>query len=139
MRNRAGNPTTSRRYFAEQDYDVLHNTRTRVIYDDARHCILTTREKFDIIASDPLDIFVKGTAAIYSKEYFDAIQQHLKTGGSFSLYVPLYETDERTFKSELATLFIAFPYGSVWANLPDGQGYDMVFLGQIGTAADECG
>ena len=48
----------------------------------------------------------------------------------FTLYVPLYETDERTIKSELATFFAAFPYGTVWANTVDGQGYDMVFMGQ---------
>ena len=33
----------------------------------------------------------------------------------FSLYVPLYETDEPTIKSELATFFQAFPNGTVWA------------------------
>jgi spermidine synthase len=123
-------PPTSTRYFYDQDYDVLDNPRTRIVYDDARHFILTTSEKYDIIASDPLDVFVKGTAAIYSKEYFEAVKQHLKPGGYFSLYVPLYETDERTIKSELATFFAAFPYGTVWANLRDGEGYDMVFMGQ---------
>ena len=123
-------PPTSTRYFAHQDYDVLHNPRTRIVYDDARHYILTTSEKFDVIASDPLDVFVKGTAAIYSKEYFEAVKGHLNPGGMFSLYVPLYETDERTIKSELATFFAAFPYGTIWANLRDGEGYDMVFMGQ---------
>ena len=123
-------PPTSTRYFSKQDYDVLHNPKTRIIYDDARHYILTTTQKYDIIASDPLDVFVKGTAAIYSKEYFDAVRQHLNPGGYFSLYVPLYETDERTIRSELATFFEAFPNGSVWANLREGEGYDMVFLGQ---------
>jgi hypothetical protein len=48
----------------------------------------------------------------------------------FTLYVPLYETDEPTIRSELKTFFDAFPYGSVWANLRDGEGYDMVFMGQ---------
>jgi spermidine synthase len=123
-------PPTSTRYFAAQDYDVLHNPRTRIVYDDARHYVLTTPEKFDIIASDPLDVFVKGTAALYSVEYFQAVKAHLNPGGMFSLYVPLYETDETTIRSELATFFEAFPNGTIWANTVDGQGYDMVFLGQ---------
>ena len=33
-------------------------------------------------------------------------------------------------RSELATFFEAFPYGTVWANTIDGRGYDMVFMGQ---------
>jgi spermidine synthase len=123
-------PPTSTRYFARQDYDVLHNPRTRIVYDDARHFVLTTPEKFDIIASDPLDVFVKGTAALYSQEYFEAVKRHLNPGGIFTLYVPLYETDEKTIRSELATFFAAFPYGTTWANTLDGMGYDMVFMGQ---------
>src|SRR5438270_7112809 len=73
-------PPASTRYFAQQDYDVFHNPRTHVVYDDARHYLLTSTEKFDIIASDPLDVFVKGTAALYSKEYFDVVKQHLNPG-----------------------------------------------------------
>lgn len=123
-------PPTSTRYFAHEDYDVLHNPKTRIVYDDARHYVLTTPEKFDIIASDPLDVFVKGTAAIYSKEYFEAVKHHLNPGGMFTLYVPLYESDVRTVQSELATFFAVFPYGTIWANTQQGLGYDMVFMGQ---------
>lgn len=123
-------PPISTRYFAKQDYNVLHNRRTRIVYDDARHYLLTTTEKFDIIASDPLDVFVKGTAALYSKEYFEAVKRHLNPGGIFTLYIPLYESDVRTVKSELATFFEAFPHATVWANTVSGQGYDMVFMGQ---------
>jgi spermidine synthase len=123
-------PPTSTRYFGHEDYNVLHDPRTRIVYDDARHFVLTTTEKFDIIASDPLDVFVKGTAAIYSEEYFEAIRRHLNPGGMFTLYVPLYESDARTVKSELATFFAAFPNATVWANTIEGRGYDMVFMGQ---------
>ena len=92
---------------------------------------MTSTEKFDIIASDPLDVFIKGTAALYSREYFEAVKRHLNPGGYFTLYVPLYETDEITFRSELATFFDAFPYGTVWANNRGGLGYDTVFMGQL--------
>jgi spermidine synthase len=124
-------PPVSTRFFARENYEVMNNPKTRIVYDDARHYVLTTTEKFDIIASDPLDVFAKGTAALYTKEYFDAIKQRLNPGGIFTLYVPLYESDVRTIKSELATFFDAFPYGTIWANTINGQGYDMVFMGQV--------
>ncbi len=127
-------PPLSTKYFAKQDYDVLHNARTRIVFDDARHYMMTTPNMYDIIASDPLDVFVKGTAALYSKEYFEAVKRHLNPGGMFTLYVPLYESDFRTVKSELATFFEAFPHATVWANTVDGQGYDMVFMGHLDTA-----
>ena len=124
-------PPASTKFFGEQDYRVALNPKTHIVFDDARHYLMTTNEKFDVIASDPLDVFVKGTAALYSKEYFESVKRHLNPGGMFSLYVPLYETDEPTIRSELKTFFDAFPYGSVWANLRDGEGYDMVFMGQL--------
>jgi spermidine synthase len=123
-------PPTSTRFFARQNYEVMNNPKTRIVYDDARHYVLTTTNKYDIIASDPLDVFAKGTAALYSKEYFEAVKAHLNPGGYFSLYVPLYESDLRTVKSELATFFEAFPNATVWTNTRNGEGYDMVFMGQ---------
>jgi spermidine synthase len=124
-------PPASTKYFGDADYRVALDPRTHIVFDDARHYLLTTTETFDIIASDPLDVFIKGTAALYSKEYFESVKSHLNPGGMFTLYVPLYETDEPTIKSELATFFEAFPYGTIWANTRDGLGYDMVFMGQI--------
>ncbi len=121
-------PPGSARFFAQANYDVYHDPRTRIVYDDARHYLLTTRDKFDIIASDPLDVFAKGTAALYTREYFEAVKQRLNPGGMFSLYVPLYETDEPTIRSELATFFAAFPNATLWSNTRNGEGYDMVFM-----------
>jgi len=124
-------PPTSTRFFGKQNYEVYKNPKTRVVFDDARHYLLTTTEKFDIIASDPLDVFAKGTAAIYSLEYFESVKSHLNPGGLFTLYVPLYESDVRTVKSELATFFAAFPHSTIWANTVNGAGYDMVFMGHL--------
>ena len=36
----------------------------------------------------------------------------------------------RTMRSELATFFEAFPNATVWVNTRNGEGYDMVFMGQ---------
>jgi spermidine synthase len=124
-------PPTSTRFFGKYNYEVYKNPKTRVVFDDARHYLLTTTDKFDIIASDPLDVFAKGTAAIYSLEYFESVKRHLNPGGLFTLYVPLYESDVRTVKSELATFFEAFPHSTIWANTVNGQGYDMVFMGHL--------
>jgi spermidine synthase len=124
-------PPASTRFFGPQNYEVKNNPKTHIIYDDARHYVLTTTDKFDIIASDPLDVFAKGTAALYSKEYFESIRSHLNPGGYFTLYVPLYESDLQTVRSEMATFFDAFPTASIWANTRNGAGYDMVFMGQV--------
>jgi spermidine synthase len=125
-------PKTTKKYFHAEHYDVLDDRRTQVIYDDARHYILTTPEKFDIITSDPIHPFVKGSAMLYSQEYFEMVKSRLNPGGIVTQWVPLYESDVDTVKSEIATFFTVFPEGAIFANERDGGGYDLVMLGRDG-------
>jgi spermidine synthase len=125
-------PPTATQYFRAQNYNVANDPRTQIVYDDARHFVLTTREKFDIITSDPIHPWVKGSATLYSQEYFQMVKDHLNPGGVVTQWVPLYESDEETVKSEIATFFSVFPGGTVWANAVEGQGYDLFLLGQNG-------
>ena len=122
-------PSVAALFFADENYGVLEDPRVEVVYDDARHYILTTHEKFDIITSDPIHPWVKGSAVLYTKEYFDLCKQHLNPGGLITQWVPLYESSSDVVKSEIATFFEVFPHGTVWGNLQGGQGYDLVLLG----------
>jgi spermidine synthase len=124
-------PSVATRYFGNENYNVLHDPRTQMVYDDARHYVLTTPEKFDIITSDPIHPWVKGSATLYTQEYFEMVKAHLNPGGLVTQWVPLYETDLETVKSVMATFFDVFPTGTIWANedLLEG-GYDVFLLGQ---------
>jgi spermidine synthase len=122
-------------HFAKENYEVLKDKRVEVVYDDARHFILTTREKFDIITSDPIHPWVKGAATLYTREYFDLVKRHLNPGGLVTQWVPLYDSDLATVKSEIGTFLDAFPHGTIWSNDDQGKGYDTVLLGQVGEAS----
>jgi spermidine synthase len=117
-------------YFSTENHDVVKDPRVEIIYDDARHMLLTSNEKFDIITSDPIHPWVKGAATLYTLQYFELAKRHLKPGGVFLQWVPLYETSTETVKSEMATFFSVFPDGIVWINDRDGGG-DVVLFGQL--------
>jgi spermidine synthase len=118
-------------YFAEHNYDVVRNPKVQVQVDDARHFLLTTKEKFDAITSDPFDPWVKGAATLYTKEFFEVMKQHLNPGGVVTVFVQLYESGMPAVKSEIATFLEAFPNGMVFGNTHRGGGYDVVLLGQV--------
>lgn len=122
-------PPTTTKWFGRQNHNVLNAPKTQIYYDDARHYVLTTKEKFDIITSDPIHPFVKGSASLYSLEYWRMLRDRLNPGGVVTQWIPLYESDFETVKSEIATFFEVFPYATVWANLQDGQGYDLALIG----------
>ncbi|HVT89536.1 MAG TPA: hypothetical protein VHD56_11835 [Tepidisphaeraceae bacterium] len=103
--------------------------QVRVIFDDGRHFVRTTREKFDIITSDPIDPWVKGCAALNTIEYYTMCKEHLNPGGVMSLWIPLYESNVETTKSLISTFFQVFPNGIMFSNDDRGEGYDAVLFG----------
>jgi len=116
-------------YFSKENYDVANDPRVQIVYDDARHYILTTGEKFDVITSDPIHPWVKGAASLYTKEYFELVKAHLNPGGVVTQWVPLYQSSEDVIKTEVATFFDVFPFGTIWSNqYASGGGYDVVML-----------
>lgn len=123
-------PQVVAEYFGKENYNVVKSPKVEIVYDDARHFVLTTREKFDIITSDPIHPWMKGSATLYTKEYFDLCKRHLNPGGIITQWVPLYESNEDVVRSEFGTFFEAFPQGTVWGNDRNGEGYDVVLLGQ---------
>jgi spermidine synthase len=109
---------------------LIKDKQVDVVYDDGRHYIRTSKEKFDIITSDPIDPWVKGCAALNTVEYYQMCKEHLKPGGIMSLWIPLYESNLDTTKSVIATFFQVFPNGILWSNESNGEGYDAVLFGQ---------
>src|SRR5438309_9685998 len=115
----------------DYNFNVFKNPQVEVRMDDGPHYLLTTKEKFDGITSDPLDPWVKGAAALYTREFFEIAKQHLNPGGVVTPFVQRYDSNEAAVKSEIATFLEAFPNGMVFANTIQGQGYDVVLVGQV--------
>ena len=116
---------------ARENPHTVNGKQVEVVYDDGRHFLRTTQEKFDIITSDPIDPWVKGCAALNTVEYYRMCRDHLNPGGIVCLWIPLYESNLETTKSVIATFFQVFPHGILWSNEREGHGYDAVLFGQV--------
>jgi spermidine synthase len=122
------------RYFAEHNHGVTTNPKVELTFDDGRHLLATTTERFDAITSDPLDPWVKGAAALYTREFWQLARSRLNDRGVVTVFLQLYESTEDAVRSEIATFFEVFPHGAVFANTVEGGGYDAVLVGR---ATDE--
>jgi spermidine synthase len=116
---------------AQENPHTVNGKQVEVVYDDGRHFLRTTHEKFDIITSDPIDPWVKGCAALNTVEYYQMCRDHLNPGGIVCHWTPLYETDLDTVKSVIATFFQVFPHGMLWSNEREGYGYQAVLFAQV--------
>ena len=117
---------------ARENPHRVKGKEVEVIYDDGRHFLRTTKEKFDVITSDPIDPWVKGCAALNTVEYYQMCKEHLNPGGVVSLWFPFYESNLETTKSLMATFFKVFPQGILWSNDSKSYpGYDAILFGQV--------
>ncbi len=118
------------RQFAPENYDLLSNPRVELVFDDARHFLSTTDERFDVITSDPIHPWVRGNSVLFSREYYEIVKSRLEPGGIATQWVPLYETSEEAIRIQMRTFTNAFPSGTVWNSAFSGRGYDVVLLGR---------
>ena len=96
------------------NHDVLHNPRVHIQIADAREVLLTTREKYDLVFSEPSNPYRAGVASLFTREYYRAIADRLQPGGVFLQWVQGYEVDARTVRSIYATLAQVFPNVETW-------------------------
>ena len=127
-------PKVANEYFAEPNHRVVTSPKVEIRVDDGRHVLATTHEKFDAITSDPLDPWVKGAAALYTREFWYLCRSRLNDDGVVTAFLQLYETTEDAAKSEVATFFSAFPHGALFVNTVKGRGYDAVLVGRANDA-----
>jgi spermidine synthase len=133
-------PKASGEYFAAENYDVLNDPRVEIIYDDGRHFMATTEEKFDIITTDPIHPWMNGSASLFTIEYYELAEQRLNEGGIITQWVPLIELDEATVKSLVGTFLEVFPEGTLWSNhIPDVGGSDIIMIGQVAPLSVDAG
>ena len=123
-------PAVVSKFFSAHNFSVVQNPKVEVKIDDARHYLMTTRDTFDAITSDPFDPWVKGAAGLYTREFFTLIKDKLNAGGVVTVFVQLYESNTEAVKSEVGTFLEVFPDGMVFGNEHQGAGYDVVLVGQ---------
>lgn len=99
--------------------DVLNNPRVRILYNDAREVLLTTRDRYDIIASEPSNPYRAGISSLFTREFYAAAANRLKPDGLFIQWLQGYEIDEQTVQTVFATLKSEFAHVELWQSKHD--------------------
>lgn len=110
--------------FREWNGNVLEDPRTRVSLVDGRHALARSEDRYDLITSDPIHPWTRGSSDLYSLEHFERMAQHLAPGGIASQWLPLYQLSREDVDTILATWCAAFPHTSAWLTA-----YDLALVG----------
>ena len=106
---------------APVNHDVLNNPKVHIIIGDARETLLTSRDRYDIIASEPSNPYRAGVASLFTLEYYQAAADRLNDDGVFAQWVQGYEIDSQTFRTIYATLAKVFPQIETWHTSRDND------------------
>ncbi|TWT45204.1 Spermidine synthase [Phycisphaerae bacterium RAS1] len=107
------------RQFSDVNGDALSDPRVRVVFQDGRNYLLTTRERFDVITADPIHPWAAGSAYLYTVEYYRTVASRLNEGGIACQWLPLYELSEANVRSAVASFAAAFAHVTVWQTALD--------------------
>jgi spermidine synthase len=105
----------AKRYFSEMNSNVFADPRLNLIIQDGKNYVHMTDRKYDIIYSGPIHPQSnQGSAALYTREYFEDCRDRLKEGGFQCLWLPLHVTNPVYFKIILKTFMEVYPYITLW-------------------------
>jgi spermidine synthase len=96
------------------NHGVLDNPKVKIALGDAREQLLVSRERYDVIFSEPSNPYRAGIASLFTDEYYQAAAERLAPGGVFLQWVQAYEVDGQTIKTIYATLAKTFPFIETW-------------------------
>lgn len=99
---------------ASVNHDAMRNPKMHIIVGDARETLLTSREQYDVIASEPSNPFRAGIASLFTVEFYAAAHARLSEQGVIAQWVQGYEIDAPTLRSIYTTISTVFPYVEAW-------------------------
>ncbi|MGH7266612.1 MAG: fused MFS/spermidine synthase, partial [Candidatus Rokuibacteriota bacterium] len=115
------------RFFEHVNNRPLADPRTRLVINDARNFLLLTRDRFDVIISEPSNPWLSGVASLFTREFFQLARDHLRPGGIFAHWLQLYSLTPEVVRTVLATFNAVFPHAVVFQT----TGGDTVMVGSV--------
>ncbi|HKV08088.1 MAG TPA: spermidine synthase [Thermoanaerobaculia bacterium] len=104
----------AREHFAAASNNALDDPRVHVVTNDGRNYVDSAEGLYDVITSEPPNIWVAGVSGLFTKEFYESADRRLAPGGILCQWVPLYEMEKQDFRIMLHTVTSVFRYVTFW-------------------------
>jgi len=109
---------------------LARDARWHLVIDDARAHLLTTRETYDVITSEPSWPISAGVAPLFTREFMAAARTRLNPGGVFCQWLPNYLLTGADVRMMYKTMRQVYPRVDVWAvNQTDMAEGELILIG----------
>ena len=100
--------------FADDNGRFWENPRHRMVIEDGMTFLRLSKEKFDVIALQPTNVWQAGMAGLFSEDFFRIAKSRLKPGGIVEQWMQTYMVDDLTVDLVLKTFSRVFPNSSIF-------------------------
>ncbi|TMQ71003.1 MAG: methyltransferase domain-containing protein, partial [Candidatus Eisenbacteria bacterium] len=90
--------------FRRANRRVFDDPRSTLVVDDARSFFAASRERFDLIVSEPSNPWVSGVAGLFTDEFYERMKRSLTPGGVLGQWIHLYSLNDDLVLSVLAAI-----------------------------------
>ena len=101
-------------HFVGVNHGVARDPRARLVVDDGRNFLLTTRDRYDVITSEPMPPRHAGVVNLYSTEYYELARERLEVGGFVAQWLPMHLLTLDESLQILRTVQDVFPETTLW-------------------------
>ena len=114
-------------WFEAENDRALEDPRTRLILTDGRSHLRLSSQSYDVIVSEPSNPWMAGVATLFTREFFRAARDRLKSGGILCQWAHTYGISDEDLRSITGTFLSVFPDGAMWL-VGDG---DVLLIGSV--------
>ncbi len=95
-------------YFSKATYHVENHPKVSIHIGDAFRILGRSKTKWDIIISEPSNLWVTGVDQLFTKEFYAIAKQRLSANGILLQWIHRYEADNQMLGMILNTMMQAF-------------------------------
>lgn len=98
------------KFFSHVNGSPENDPRVKLEVNDGRNYLLVTKQKFDVIVSEPSNPWQAGVCNLFTKEYFEICKDRLKDDGVLSFWLQTMEIPPENITEILSGLRSVFKY-----------------------------
>jgi spermidine synthase len=93
---------------------ILDDDRVRVTFADGRNHLALSASSYDVIISQPSNLWIAGVADLFTQEFFGLCAARLRPGGVVCIWLETLNLDPASFRSVVRTFRSVFPETTIW-------------------------
>ena len=102
------------RMLSEFNNNIVDDPKSKIYVDDARHFLLASEKRYDVIISDLFVPWESQSGYLYTVEHYEVAIERLKEDGLFCQWLPLYQVGGVEFESIANGFAKVFPHTTLW-------------------------